>query len=143
MVVSLISILINLAAASSMVKLAGLGHLGLALSTSTVALFGAVVLFISLRRRIGGIHGRALGLSVVKILAGSAAMGLVCYVSSRGVHAWLGTRKLAQVVDCAVSVPLGALVYYTVCRALRLAELESAVRALAAPVARRLGRPPR
>ena len=38
MIVSLVSILINAAAASTMVKLAGLGHAGLALSTSVVAL---------------------------------------------------------------------------------------------------------
>ncbi|HTT65583.1 MAG TPA: murein biosynthesis integral membrane protein MurJ [Bryobacteraceae bacterium] len=139
MLVSLASILVNLAAASSMVKLAGLGHLGLALSTSTVALFGSIVLFLLLRRRIAGIHGRALSASTAKILAAAAAMGIACYFSSRGVHHWLGARKLAQIVDVAVSIPLGALVYYTICRALRVAELDAAWRALAAPLARRLG----
>jgi len=74
MLVSLVSILINLAAASTMVKLAGLGHLGLALSTSAVALFGSVVLFMVLRKRLHGMHGRALAASVAKILAASAAM---------------------------------------------------------------------
>ena len=44
MIVSLVSILVNAAAASSMVKLAGLGHAGLALSTSVVALVSSVVL---------------------------------------------------------------------------------------------------
>lgn len=139
MLVSLVSILINLAAASSMVKLAGLGHLGLALSTSAVALFGSAALFILLRKRIQRIHGRALAASVAKILVASAVMGLICYFSSRGVHHWLGTRKLAQIADVAVSIPLGALAYYAMCRAMRVAELESAWRALAAPLARRLG----
>jgi putative peptidoglycan lipid II flippase len=138
MLVSLASILINLAVASTMVKLAGLGHLGLALSTSSVALFGAAVLFILLRRRIERIHGRALTGSVAKILAASAVMGLVCYLSSRGVHLWLGARKVAQVTDVAVSIPLGGIVYYALCRAMRVAELDAAWRALAAPLARRL-----
>jgi len=140
MLVSLVSILVNLTAASTMVKLAGLGHLGLALSTSAVALFGSVALFLLLRRRIQRMHGRALAASVIKILVASAAMGVACYFSSRGVHAWLGARKLAQIADVAVSIPLGALVYYALCRAMRVAELEAAWGALAAPLARRLGR---
>ena len=139
MLVSLVSILVNLAVASTMVKLAGLGHLGLALSTSAVALFGSVALFLLLRRRIGRIHGRALAASVAKILAASAAMGLACYFSSRGVHHWLGARKLAQIADVAISIPLGGLVYYALCRVMRVAELEAAWSALAAPLARKLG----
>jgi putative peptidoglycan lipid II flippase len=139
MLVSLVSILVNLAAASTMVKLAGLGHLGLALSTSAVALFGSVALFILLRRRIGRMHGRALAVSVAKILCAAAAMGFACYLSSRGVHHWLGARKLGQIADVAISIPLGALVYYALCRAMRVAELEAAWGALAAPLARRLG----
>jgi len=139
MLVSLVSILVNLAVASTMVKLAGLGHLGLALSTSAVALFGSVALFLLLRRRIQRLHGRALAASVIKVLCASAAMGCACYLSSRGVQHWLGSRKLAQIADLAISIPLGALVYYSLCRAMRVAELESAWGALAAPLARRLG----
>jgi len=139
MLVSLVSILVNLSAASTMVKLAGLGHLGLALSTSAVALFGSVALFILLRQRIQRMHGRALAASVAKILCASAAMGLACYLSSRSVHHWLGARKLAQIADVAVSIPVGGLVYYALCRAMRVAELEAAWSALAAPLARRLG----
>jgi len=139
MLVSLASILINLAVASTMVKLAGLGHLGLALSTSAVALFGSAVLFILIRKRIGRMHGRALGASVAKILAASAAMGVVCYFSSRGMHLWLGAGKVGQLADLAASLPLGVAVYYTLCRALRVAELEAAGRALAGPLRRVLG----
>jgi putative peptidoglycan lipid II flippase len=139
MLVSLASILINLAVASTMVKLAGLGHLGLALSTSAVALFGSAVLYILIRKRIGRMHGRALGASVAKILAASTAMGVACYFSSRGIHLWLGAGKIAQLTDLAASLPLGMAVYYTLCRALHVAELEAAGRALAGPLARRLG----
>lgn len=139
MLVSLVSILINLFTASTLVKIAGLGHLGLALSTSSVALFGSAALFILLRKRIHSIHGRALASSVAKILVASAAMGLVCYLASHQIEHRLGTRKLAQITDLVVSVPLGALVYYAICRALRVAELDAAWKALAAPLARRLG----
>src|SRR5205085_3369997 len=57
MLVSLASILVNFTVASTMVKLAGLGHAGLALSTSAVAIFGFLVLLTVMNRRIHGIHG--------------------------------------------------------------------------------------
>src|SRR4029077_2902136 len=106
MLVSLASILINLAAASSMVKLAGLGHAGLALSTSLVALFGSVVLFEVLRRRIGSVQGRRITISFLKIAAASGLMGAACALSSRLVGHWIGISRLARVVDLAVSIPL-------------------------------------
>jgi putative peptidoglycan lipid II flippase len=139
MLVSLFSILVNLAAASSMVKVAGLGHLGLALSTSTVALFGSALLFWVLRDRLGGIHGKELTASLSKIGCASALMGAVCFVSDRAIRDWLGTSKLACLIDLAVSIPLGLVVFYSVSQAMKVPELESAWSALAAPMARRFG----
>lgn len=138
MLVSLASILINAIAASSMVKVAGLGHAGLALSTSVVALFSSVALFEVLRRRIGGIQGRRLSASFVKIAAASATMGAACALSSRTIEHWIGLSRMARVIDLAVSVPLGLIVFYAMAKWFRLAEMESARRALLAPLARRL-----
>jgi putative peptidoglycan lipid II flippase len=137
MLVSLASILINVTAASSMVKVAGLGHAGLALTTSLVALFSSIALFEVLRRRIGGIQGRRLSASFVKIAAASATMGAVCALSSRSIGHWIGLSRMARVIDLAVSVPLGLIVFYAMAKWFRLPEMESARRALLAPVARR------
>jgi putative peptidoglycan lipid II flippase len=142
MIVSLASILINAAAASSMVKLAGLGHAGLALSTSVVALFSSVVLFEVLRRRIGGVQGRRLFASFVKITAASVAMGAACALSSRLIAHVFGLSRIARAVDLAVSIPLGLAVFYLSCKVVQLPELEAARRALITPVTRRLGRRP-
>jgi putative peptidoglycan lipid II flippase len=132
MIVSLASIAINIAVASSMVKLAGLGHAGLALSTSAVALFGAAALFVILRKRTGGIHGRPLAASVLRIAAAAAVMGLACWATSSGIRAWLGPSKVQQFTDLAVSVPLGAAVFFLLCRALSVPELDAAISALGA-----------
>jgi putative peptidoglycan lipid II flippase len=134
MVVSLCSILINYAAASSMIKLAGLGHAGLALTTSIVALFSFVVLFWILRNRIGGIYGRALRSSILKITLASVVMGAAVLLSSRAIEAGLGVSRLARLADLAVSIPLGLAVFYGACRMLRVPELELGGRALVAPV---------
>ncbi|MBI4876563.1 MAG: murein biosynthesis integral membrane protein MurJ [Acidobacteria bacterium] len=130
MYVSLASIATNYVVASLMVRVAGMGHAGLALSTSAVALSGFVTLFWILRNRIGGIHGRAFARSTAKILAASAAMGAAIWLSSHGILGWLGARKLGYLADVAVSIPLGVAVFFLVGRWCRIGELELAARAL-------------
>ena len=139
MFVSLASILINVAAASTMVKIAGLGHAGLALSTSLVALFSSIVLFEVIRRRIGGIQGRRLTVSFLKISAASILMGAACALSSRSIAYWLGVSRFARVIDLVISVPFGLLVFYGTAKLFQLPEIESARRALIAPLTRRFG----
>jgi len=126
MYVSLASIAINYLMASTMIRVTGLRHAGLALSTSAVALTGFVALFWILRNRIGGIHGRALARTTAKILAASAAMAAVIWLSSHGIQTWLGARKLGYLTDVAVSIPLGALVFFLAGRLFRIEELRAA-----------------
>jgi putative peptidoglycan lipid II flippase len=138
--VSLASILINLVSAFAMVHGAGLGHAGLALATSGVALFASVALFWVLRRRIGGIHGRALLRSVLKIGLASLIMGAAVAVSSHAIRNWLGVSWLAGVTNLAISIPLGAAVFYGACRAARVEELEAVGRVLSAPLSKVISR---
>jgi hypothetical protein len=60
-------------------------------------------------------------------------MGLAVALSSHGVQGWLGVTRLGRLVDLAISIPFGALVYYGVCKMAKVAELEMATRALIAP----------
>ncbi len=131
------SIVINLGAALLLLEAAGLGHAGLALSTSIVALFGSIGLFWILRNRIGGIHGRALLDSFWKIAAASGLMGLACSYTSRAVIAWAGGGRFGRLLDLAVSIPVGVLIFYAACRRLRVAELDHATRRLLQPLWRR------
>jgi hypothetical protein len=45
---------------------------------------------------------------------------------------------MARVIDLAVSVPLGLIVFFAMAKWFRLPEMESAGRALLAPLARRM-----
>jgi putative peptidoglycan lipid II flippase len=137
MLVSLLSIAVNYFTASMLFRHTGLGHSGLALSTAAVATFGGIALFVILRNRVGGIYGRNLIESIWKIVVASAVMGAAVLFSSHGIEAWLGVSRLGRLVDLAVSIPLGLVVFYAVCRVLRVSELELAARALANPLARR------
>src|SRR5258708_7840727 len=119
MLVSLVSIGINYATAVTMIRVAGMGHAALALSTSAVALFGFVVMFLLLRHRIGGVYGRELARVTAKVLVASAVMAAVVWLSSSRVEAALGVSQLARLTDLAISIPLGVAVFYGMCRTLR------------------------
>jgi putative peptidoglycan lipid II flippase len=125
MLVSIASIAVNFAAAYGMVKLAGIGHAGLALSTALVAIFGAVTLLLVLQRRLAGIGLRKLAVSAGKIAVSAAVMGAVCKLSSLWVHSAMGTGRRVALVDVAVSIPLGVAVFYAAARAWRIEELEA------------------
>jgi putative peptidoglycan lipid II flippase len=139
MLVSIASILINYVVAWSMIRWAGLGHAGLALATSGVSLFGAAALFWLVRLRIGGIYGRRLVNSTWKICMASLIMAAVVKISSGSIQSWLGESRLGRLTDLAVSIPLGVAVFWAVCRVAKVPELESAGRAVVAPLARLTG----
>jgi putative peptidoglycan lipid II flippase len=140
MMISLISIAINYATAILMIRFANLGHAGLAISTSAVALFGFLALFSILRNRIGGVYGRELIEGIWKVLLASTVMGAAVAVSTRAMEMWLGVSQLARLADLAVSMPLGLAVFYGMCRAAGVSELDMAIRAFSSPIRRRLKR---
>jgi len=137
MIISLISIGVNYFTATLLLRSSGLGHAGLALSTSAVAIFGSIALFIILKNRIGGIYGRSLAGSVLKITAASAVMGAAVWLSSHAAQLWFGIGRWARLADLSFSIPFGLLVFYGACRLLRVSELDLATRALAGPILRR------
>jgi putative peptidoglycan lipid II flippase len=137
MLVSLASIVVNYSVASSMIRLTGLRHAGLALSTSAVALCGFLFLFLILRKRIGGIYGRELLTQLGKVGAASAAMAAVVALSSHGMENWLGVSRFARLADLAVSIPLGLAVYYGACQVLRVEDVQLLARAFTARVRRK------
>jgi putative peptidoglycan lipid II flippase len=140
MIVSLASVGINYATAFTMIRWVGFGHAGLAMSTSVVALFGFVVLFSILRKRIGGVYGRELATGIGKVLISSAVMGAVVWASSHFIEVWLGTSRVGRLGDLVISIPLGCAVFYGTCKMLGVSDLDMAIRAFTSPVRRRLGR---
>jgi putative peptidoglycan lipid II flippase len=138
MLISAASVAINLAVVLTLLRGAGLGHAGLALATSAVAIFSAVALFTIMRNRIGGIYGRNLWRTFVRVTVASTIMGALVWASSSGIVYLLGKSKLARLIDLAVSIPVGLVVLYFCCRLLHVSELDAAIRAVAGPLQRRL-----
>ncbi|MGH7856314.1 MAG: murein biosynthesis integral membrane protein MurJ, partial [Candidatus Binatia bacterium] len=105
MAVSLLSVAVNLALNWMAVRVFHLGHGGLALSTSLVALWNSALLFLFLRRKIGTLP-RGLGPSSLRVLGAAAAMGIAC----RAWIDWLGPGgggSMHHLRVVATTVPLG------------------------------------
>ncbi|MCW5979309.1 MAG: murein biosynthesis integral membrane protein MurJ [Bryobacteraceae bacterium] len=136
MIVSLLSIAINLAAVLLLLRYTQLGHAGLALSTSAVAVFGFLILVVALGRKTGGLLGRELLVSTLKVALAAAAMGVAVALLNRQVEAFLGLSRLARLAQLAICLPAGVAVFYGLCRLARVAELEWASSAMAGPLRR-------
>ena len=139
MLVSMVSIFINFATAFSLIHYFHLGIAGLALSTSVVALVNFLILFTLLRGRVGGLEGAALASSFFKIVLASLGLAAACASTDYWLLHILGTSLKVRLADLAVSITFGAAVFYTICRLLRVAELEDAREAIAGPLMRKLG----
>jgi len=119
--VSALSVAINLTSNWLAIHVLHLGHAGLALSTSVVALWNSALLLILLRRRTGA---GSLGLRrvVARAAPATAVMASVCWLWLQFLGKAEGfAGSLAQV---ATTVPLGAAVFYLTGRALHIDELK-------------------
>jgi putative peptidoglycan lipid II flippase len=142
MTVSLGSIAINAGMAFGLVRMANLGHAGLALASSSVATFSFLVLFWLMKRRIGGIHGRRLRAAIVKVAAGSFLMAITVLVVHWAVGLAITGRTMRYFADLLVTIPAGIATVWLSCRWMKVEELEMATRALGGPILRRLSRKP-
>lgn len=130
MVVSFVSILINYSTVTLLLTYTNLGHAGLALSTSCVAIFNFLALFLLMRRRIGGVYGVALVASTRRILAAGAVMGLSVAAISRALESHLAPSRWSSIAELAVCIPAGLIIYYGACRFQKVPELELAFKAV-------------
>lgn len=123
--VSLASVALNAALNWTAVAVLGLGHVGLAATTSIVALTNAAALAFLLRRRVGA-FGAGLGSTGLRALAAAGVMGLA-------IAAWwprvggAGAPLLDQAVSVATTLALGGVLYVGAGRLLRIGELDDAI----------------
>lgn len=138
MLVSLSSVAINFVVARYMVH-TSLHHAGLALATSAVSIASFLILLWALRQRLTGINGAELLSTFWRTSMASVLMGCLCYISSRLIHHSLGMTHTAAFVDLAISIPLGMLVYFVLCKAMRLPDIDHPVQMVSGLLARSRG----
>jgi putative peptidoglycan lipid II flippase len=140
MVISLCSIIVN-AVASYLFREAlqpySLGHVGVALATSSVALVNFFALVLLMRGRIQGIEGGKIFASFVKIAIASAIMSAVSWVTYYFLHQMFGAANLIfKLIEVLIPIALGGISFIVIAKLLGVAELESAYNT----IARKFGR---
>jgi putative peptidoglycan lipid II flippase len=129
MLISLGSIVVNYVMNSLLVG--PFGHVGLAFSTSTVALVNFLLLALFMRRRVGPLEGSHLGSTLARICFAAIPMAAVAWLVSES----CGSLPLAgialKLVSVLVAIILAAIVFYVACRLLRIEELDEAVEPIA------------
>jgi putative peptidoglycan lipid II flippase len=124
MLVSLASVAVNGFAAFTMVRIAGFGLAGLALTTSVVSTFSALTLLLLLRAKIGGLGGREMLSGAAKITLSAAVMGAICHVIVLASHALIHALGIARIADVVFGIPCGLASFYLLAAALHVPELE-------------------
>jgi putative peptidoglycan lipid II flippase len=138
MLISLGSIGVNYAVNSLLVV--RFGHVGLAVSTSCVALINFLLLAIFMRRKLGRIGGRELMAKALRIAAASLPMAGVAWAVSELV-AMLPLAELALDLARVLSaIVLAATTFYFACRWLKVVEVNEAASAIVGRFLRRLVR---
>ena len=136
MLISLGSIAVNYSANYLMVK--RFGHVGLAASTSVVALVNFVLLLLFMRHKLGHIEGRVLFGKILRICAAT----LVMAIAAGAANGLAGTLPLSgltlRLARVSAALGLAALAFYWGCRFFQVVELHDAVQAIGGRLLRRL-----
>jgi putative peptidoglycan lipid II flippase len=138
MLISLGSIAVNYLMNSLLVG--PFGHVGLACSTSTVALVNFFLLALFMRHRLGRIDGRRLGGTVLRIVAATLPMALSAWAISAAVALFPVKGLLLHSVQVSSAIGCATLVFYFACRLLRVEELGEAIDAIGGRLSRVLTR---
>ncbi|MBC7910528.1 MAG: murein biosynthesis integral membrane protein MurJ [Pyrinomonadaceae bacterium] len=142
MIISLVSIVINAVASYVFRALfstyfvtpetpGGMGHVGLALSTSCVALVNFFALAFLLRRKINGLEGRRIFSSLIRITIASAALSGAAYATYLMLFRALGEASFfVRLIETFVPIAVGGVVFFIAARLLGVSELNQAIQSI-------------
>jgi len=102
-----------------------LGIGGLALATSIAAIFTTVLLFISLRKKIGPFGMKQISISFLKILFASLVMGGLAKLSFNYL-----TASLSQNLSLLIAIGVGAVSYFVIIYFMKIEDVDVIVGAI-------------
>jgi putative peptidoglycan lipid II flippase len=128
MIIALCSIAVNALASyffRDLLSQYNLGHVGVALATSSVALINFFALALLMRKRISGINGREIVSAFVKIAVASAIMSAVCYFSYNFLTQQFGVKTfIIKLIEAFVPIALGGIAFFATAKILRVSEID-------------------
>ena len=104
-------------------KYLGIG--GLALATSIAAIVGTLLLFITLRKKIGGFGLKEISKSFVKISVASVLMGFIALGSFN-----FFSQSMRENIALILAIVLGALAYAILINFMRVREVDRSIEAM-------------
>ena len=109
----------------------GIGHAGLALSTSCVALVNFIALVLLMRRKLGKLEGRRILSSFLRIALASAALSVTSYLSYLWLVGRLGQQGFrTHLIETFVPIAIGGATFVLLAKLLGVKELDQAVKVI-------------
>lgn len=103
-----------------------MGYAGLALGTSLAAIVNAAIQFLALRHELGGIEGRRILMTLLKIIVASLAMAGAAWLAERWLRDLLpGNAVQLQAIRVVGAIVVGLSVLAAAAAVLRLREFEA------------------
>ncbi|MBC8632600.1 murein biosynthesis integral membrane protein MurJ [[Eubacterium] tenue] len=122
MINGIIAVILNIILNIALVKV--MGHGGLALATSLSAIICILLLFGSLKKKIGYYGQDKIKSTFFKALIASLAMGVVTYFVYKLFNSILGLGFIQESISLGVSVGLGVIVYAVLVKVLKVEEID-------------------
>lgn len=127
MLIALFSIVVNAVASyffRNLLMTYNLGHVGVSLATSSVALVNFFALAFLMRKRISGLNGKRVFAAFIKIAVASAVMSVVCFFSYKFLTASLGDKTfIVKLIETFVPIALGGIAFVVAAKLLRVEEI--------------------
>lgn len=124
MINAAIGMVLNIVLNIILSKYMGIG--GLALATSIAAIFTTILLFISLRKKIGSFGMKQISISFLKILFSSLLMGLIAKL----IFNYLTANIFSQNPSLLISIAIGAVSYFVIIYFMKIEDVDVIVNAM-------------
>ncbi|MDU0298478.1 murein biosynthesis integral membrane protein MurJ [Paraclostridium sp. MRS3W1] len=125
MVNGIIAVILNIVLNIALVKV--MGHGGLALATSLSAIICIILLFISLKKKIGYYGQDKIRSTFIKTVVASLVMGVVTYFVYKFLFGILGLGFIQEVISLGVSIAIGGAIYLALIIVFKVEEVNMAI----------------
>ena len=125
MINGIIAVVLNIVLNIALVKV--MGHGGLALATSLSAIICIILLFISLKKKIGYYGQDKIKSTFIKTVVASLVMGVVTYFVYKFLFGILGLGFIQEAISLGVSIAIGGAIYLALIVVFKVEEVNMAI----------------
>lgn len=125
MINGIIAVILNIVLNIALVKV--MGHGGLALATSLSSIICILLLFISLKKKIGYYGQDKIKSTFIKTLIASLVMGIITYFVYKFLSGILGLGFIQEAISLGVSIAIGGAIYLALIIVFKVEEVNMAI----------------